>query len=62
MERSVNSSRFGKKLKLPSTVQLKHQLLLRWLDDQKKKEAAELDGKNTASEAKHLKNLISDSF
>jgi len=39
----VTNTRFGKKLKLPSTVQLKHQLLLRWLADQQKKEAAELN-------------------
>jgi hypothetical protein len=39
----VTNTRFGKKLKLPSTVQLKHQLLLRWLADQQEKEAAELN-------------------
>jgi hypothetical protein len=39
----VTNTRYGKKLKLPSTVQLKHQLLLRWLADQQEKEAAELN-------------------
>jgi len=37
----VSTTRFGRKLKLPSTVQIKHQLLLRWLADQTDKEAAE---------------------
>jgi hypothetical protein len=37
----VDLSRFGRKLKLPSTVQIKHQLLLRWLADQTAKEADE---------------------
>ena len=34
-------TRFGKKLKVPSTFQIKHQLLLFWLKDQLAKEAAE---------------------
>jgi hypothetical protein len=38
MERSMTTSRFGKKIRLPSTVQIKHQLLLMWLADQVKKE------------------------
>ena len=33
--------RFGKKIKLPPTIQIKHQILLRWLEDQTEKEAAE---------------------
>ena len=33
------TSRFGKKIRLPSTVQIKHQLLLMWLADQEKEEA-----------------------
>jgi hypothetical protein len=37
----VTATRFGKKLKLPSTVQLKHQFLLRWLADQTLQEATE---------------------
>ena len=41
-------TRFGRKLKLPSVVQIKHQLLLRWLADQTAKEAAE---KTAAPEA-----------
>jgi hypothetical protein len=36
-----NRVRFGRKLKLAPTVQIKHQLLLRWLADQTQKEAAE---------------------
>ena len=39
MERSMITSRFGKKIRLPSTVQIKHQLLLMWLADQEKEEA-----------------------
>jgi hypothetical protein len=35
------TSRFGKKLKVPSTFQIKHQLLLFWLKNQVAKEAAE---------------------
>lgn len=35
------TTRFGKKLKIPSTFQIKHQLLLFWLKDQLEKEAAE---------------------
>jgi hypothetical protein len=37
----VNLVRFGRKLKIPSTVQIKHELLLLWLKDQTEKEAAE---------------------
>lgn len=33
--------RFGRKLKLPSTLQIKHQILTMWLADQRKKEADE---------------------
>ena len=33
--------KFGKKMKLPSTVEIKHQLLVRWLADQTAIEAAE---------------------
>ena len=35
------TTRFGKKLKVPSTFQIKHQLLLFWLKNQVAKEAAE---------------------
>lgn len=37
----MEKRKFGNKLKLPSVVQIKHQILLRWLEDQKKAEAAE---------------------
>jgi hypothetical protein len=35
------TARFGRKLKVPSTAQIKHQLLHLWLKDQLAKEAAE---------------------
>jgi hypothetical protein len=34
-------TRFGRKLKVPSTFQIKHQLLLFWLKNQSAEEAAE---------------------
>jgi hypothetical protein len=37
----VSLMKFGKKMKLPSTVEIKHQLLVRWLADQTAIEAAE---------------------
>ena len=37
----TTTTRFGRKLKLPSTTQIKHQLLVMWLADQTEKEAAE---------------------
>ena len=37
----ASNLRFGKKLKVPSTVQIKHQLLLFWLRHQMAKESAE---------------------
>ena len=36
-----NTMKFGRRLNLPSTVQIKHQLLTFWLKDQTEKEAAE---------------------
>jgi hypothetical protein len=33
--------RFGRRLKIPSTVEIKHQLLVLWLKDQVAKEVAE---------------------
>lgn len=37
----MEKRKFGNKLKLPSVVQIKHQILLRWLEDQRAIEAAE---------------------
>ena len=37
----MEKRKFGNKLKLPSVVQIKRQILLRWLDDQTTIEAAE---------------------
>lgn len=37
----VSLMKFGKKMKLPSIVEIKHQLLVRWLADQTAIEAAE---------------------
>lgn len=37
----MEKRKFGNKLKLPSVVQIKHQILLKWLKDQKVVEAAE---------------------
>ena len=33
--------KFGRAVKLPSTIQLKHQILLQWLADQTRREAEE---------------------
>lgn len=37
----MEKRKFGNKLKLPSVVQIKHQILTRWLADQTAKEASE---------------------
>jgi hypothetical protein len=37
----VSPLRFGRRLKVPSTVEIKYQLLTLWLNDQMAKEAAE---------------------
>jgi hypothetical protein len=37
----VSALRFGRKVKISSTAQIKHQLLMLWLKDQTEKEAAE---------------------
>jgi hypothetical protein len=37
----MSTTRFGRKMKIPSTAQIKHQLLMMWLKDQTEKEAAE---------------------
>ncbi len=38
----MEKRKFGNKLKLPSVVQIKHQILLRWLKDQKEVEKTEV--------------------
>ena len=38
----ILARRFGKKITLPPTIQIKRQILLRWLEDQTDKEAAEI--------------------
>jgi hypothetical protein len=58
----VNTTRFGRKLKVPSTVQIKHQLLLMWLADQEQKESAASDKQKHDSEWTHLRNAVSDSI
>jgi len=41
-EETMEKRKFGNKLKLPSVVQIKHQILLRWLKDQQEVEKAEV--------------------
>jgi hypothetical protein len=48
----VSLMRFGRKLKLPSTAEIKHQLLVRWLADQTAKEAAEASALASAAAPK----------
>jgi hypothetical protein len=43
---AMEKRKFGNKLKLPSVSQIKHQILLRWLKDQKAIEAAEAKAAN----------------
>jgi hypothetical protein len=44
----VSIMRFGRKIRTPSTVQIRHQLLTLWLKDQVAKEAAEDDAEKAA--------------
>jgi hypothetical protein len=63
MERSMITSRFGKKIRLPSTVQIKHQLLLMRLADQEKEEAArDSQMADTNAHWRQSRNAISDSI
>lgn len=50
----VITTRFGRKLKLPSTVQIKRELLLLWRADQEAKEAAEESEKARDAAAKYI--------
>jgi hypothetical protein len=43
----LSAMRFGRRLKVPSTVEIKHQLLMAWLKDQVAKEAAEAAASST---------------
>lgn len=45
----MRAFRFGRRLKVPSTVEIKHQLLMLWLKDQVAKEAAEAAAKEGAA-------------
>jgi hypothetical protein len=57
------TSRFGKKIRLPSTVQIKHQLLLMRLADQEKEEAArDSQMADTNAHWRQSRNAISDSI
>jgi hypothetical protein len=58
----VNTTRFGRKLRLPSTVQLKHQLLLRWLADQEQKESAESEQQMAGAELLHVRKTVTASI
>ena len=49
--------RFGRKVTLPPTIQIKRQILLRWLEDQTDIEAAEARQQKPASPPK-ADNLI----
>ncbi len=48
----LTARKFGKKLTLPSTIEIKHQILLRWLEDQTDMEAAEVRQQKLASPPK----------
>lgn len=43
VQMEILARRFGKKIKLPPTVQIKREILLRWLADQTEIEAAEVN-------------------
>jgi hypothetical protein len=51
------TTRFGKKLKVPSTVQIKHQLLLFWLKNQLAKEAAESEDRRASGEQMSIEDI-----
>jgi hypothetical protein len=55
----VRLLRFGRKLTVPSTIEIKHQLLMLWLKDQVAKEAAEAVAKDIGpSAASHRHDAI----
>ncbi len=47
----MTTMRFGRKLKTPSTFQIKHRFLLWWLRHQAAKEAAEVSAEKSAKGA-----------
>lgn len=52
----ISTFRFGRRLKVPSTVEIKHQLLVLWLKDQVAKERAEAAASREASTAPRERN------
>jgi len=54
----IRAKRFGRKITLPPTIQIKHQILLRWLEDQTEKEAAEVRKDHFQKHSGVLKGVV----